>query len=160
MDLAKEKETYNGGKMVKVICGMIGSGKTTYALSNKKENDILLDWDILADALNTDNKVYIKDVQDMLLEYFYKKGFNIWYITTKLGSNEKEILNRMEDVEFIWINTNKKQCENNIIKRNRNDEARCIEELKKCNYTIYQNYYTNKDIDYKIIDVFDSGERW
>ena len=39
--------------MIKVICGLIGSGKTTYALKNKKENDIVLDWDLLVEALKT-----------------------------------------------------------------------------------------------------------
>ena len=110
MDLEKEKEIYNGGKMVSVICGMIGSGKTTYAINNKKNNDILLDWDILVEALKTDNPVFVKEVQDILLKFFYQKGFDIWYITTKLGSKELEILEQINDVEFIWINTTKQQC--------------------------------------------------
>lgn len=39
MVLEKEEKEDNRGKvvtMVKVICGMIGSGKTTYAINNKK----------------------------------------------------------------------------------------------------------------------------
>ena len=73
MDLEKEKEILNGGKMVKVICGLIGSGKTTYAINNKRDNDILLDWDLLSEALKTDNPVWIKEIQDILLKFFYKK---------------------------------------------------------------------------------------
>ena len=161
MDLEKEKEIYNGGKMVSVICGMIGSGKTTYAINNKKNNDILLDWDILVEALKTDNPVFVKEVQDILLKFFYQKGFDIWYITTKLGSKELEILEQINDVEFIWINTTKQQCLENIKIRNRNNEAQEIENLKKINETIYQNYYINTaNINYKIINVFDNGERW
>lgn len=161
MDMEKEKENFDGGKMVKIICGMIGSGKTTYALNNKKENDILLDWDLLVEALKTDNPIFVKEVQDMLLKFFTKKGFDIWYVTTKLGSNELEILGQMENVEYIWINTTKQQCLENIKRRNRNDEAQHIENLKKINETIYQNYYINSNnINYKIIDVFNSNERW
>lgn len=145
--------------MVKVICGLIGSGKTTYALNNKKENDILLDWDLLVEAFKSDNPFGIKEVQDLLLKYFAKKGFDIWYVTTKLGSNELELLEQINDVEYLWINTNKNQCIENIKARNRNDEVKHIEQLRKNNERIYNDYYTSK-IKYKIINVFDNNERW
>lgn len=147
--------------MVKVICGMIGSGKTTYAINNKRQNDILLDWDLLTEALKTDNTVWIKQVQDTLLKFFYEKEFNIWYITTKIGSRELELLKQMKDVEYIWINTTKQQCIENIKARNRNDEVKHIENLRQRNKEIYNNYYINlQRINYKIINVFDSNERW
>lgn len=147
--------------MVKVICGLIGSGKTTYAINNKKSNDILLDWDLLVDALKTDNPIFVKEIQDVLLKFFIQKGFDIWYITTKLGSKELEILEQINDVEYIWINTTKQQCLENIKIRNRNNEIEHIENLKKINEAIYQNYYINTaNINYKIINVFDNGERW
>lgn len=147
--------------MVKIICGLIGSGKTTYALNNKKEDDILLDWDMLTEALRTDNPVWVKQVQDILLKFFYEKGFNIWYITTNIGSNELELLKRMKEVEYIWINTTKQQCLENIKLRNRNNEIKYIKNLKKRNEEIYNNYYVNlQKIKYRIIDVFNSNERW
>ena len=147
--------------MVKVICGLMGSGKTTYAINNKKENDVLLDWDMHVEAFKTNNPVWVKEVQDMLLEYFNKKGYDIWYITTKLGSKELELLKQIKDVEYIWINTTKQQCLENIKRRNRNDEEQHIEELKRINEKIYKNYYINSNnINYKIIDAFSSNERW
>ncbi len=146
--------------MVKVICGMIGSGKTTYALNNKKPDDILLDWDILDEAFRTNNSVWVKGAQDILLEYFNNKNQNIWYITTMLGSDEKEILARIKEVEYIWINTTKRQCLKNIKARNRNNEANNIDELVKANERIYNSYCNNSDIRYKVIEVFDSEERW
>ena len=146
--------------MVKVICGMIGSGKTTYALQNKKSDDILLDWDTLVEAFHTDNPVWIKGAQDILLEYFSKKNHDIWYITTGLGSNELELLNQIKDVEYIWINTTKEQCIKNIIVRNRGNETEKIKALIRANKRIYNDYYVNKDINYRIVEVFDSGERW
>ena len=36
--------------MVKIICGMIGSGKTTFAINNKNPRDVLLDWDLIREA--------------------------------------------------------------------------------------------------------------
>ncbi len=147
--------------MVKVICGMIGSGKTTYALNNKKDNDVLLDWDLISEAVKTDDKVWIKDIQDIMLKFFYEKGYDIWYITTRIGSNELELLRQMKNVEYIWINTREKQCIENIIKRNRNDEIEYINNFKKINKDLYKEYYINsKYINYKVVDVFENGERW
>lgn len=147
--------------MVKVICGLIGSGKTTYAINNKKENDILLDWDMLTEALKTENPVWVKQIQDMLLKFFYEKGFDVWYITTKLGSSELALLKQMINVEYIWINTTKQQCLKNIERRNRNNEAEHIEKFKKINEDLYNNYYINsQELKYKVVDVFNSNERW
>ena len=146
--------------MIKVICGMIGSGKTTYAIQNKKADDILLDWDTLVEAFKTDNPIWVKGAQDTLLEYFSTKNHNIWYITTILGSNELELLNKVKDVEYIWINTTKQQCVENIKKRNRNDEGSIINKLIKANEKIYNNYYNNKVIDYNVVEVFERGEQW
>lgn len=146
--------------MIKVICGMIGSGKTTYALQNKRADDILLDWDTLVEAFHTDNPLWVKGAQDILLEYFSKKNHDIWYITTKLDSNELELLNKIKDVEYIWINTTKEQCIKNIIVRNRENEREGIKGLIRANERIYNDYYINKDINYKVVEIFDSGERW
>ena len=146
--------------MIKVICGMIGSGKTTYAIQNKKADDILLDWDTLVEAFKTDNPIWVKGAQDTLLEYISTKNHNIWYITTILGSNELELLNKVKDVEYIWINTTKQQCVENIKKRNRNDEGSIINKLIKANEKIYNNYYNNKVIDYNVVEVFERGEQW
>ena len=48
--------------MIKIICGMLGSGKTTFAKNNKKSKDILLDWDLIREAFQTDDFVYIKPI--------------------------------------------------------------------------------------------------
>lgn len=146
--------------MVKIVCGLIGAGKTTYAINNKKTNDVLLDWDLIAEALKTDNKIWIKTIQDKLLQFFDSKGYDIWYITTGLNSNELELLEKIKDIEYIWINTNKKQCIENIKKRNRNDEIEYIEQLRKENEIIYNNYCNNSKIKYNVINVFDTNERW
>lgn len=147
--------------MIKVICGLIGSGKTTYALKNKKENDIVLDWDLLVEALKTKNPFRIKELQIMMIRFFKDRKEDIWYITTKLTKREKEQLETIKDIEYIWINTTAKQCIENIKKRNRNDEAKHIEEFKTINDGIYKSYYIDsKYINYKIVNVFDSGEKW
>lgn len=146
--------------MVKIICGMIGSGKTTFAINNKNPRDVLLDWDLIREALQTDDFVYIKTIQDYLLQFYNNKGYDIWYITTYLGSNEKEILKNIEDVEYFWINTTRKQCLENVKKRDRGEEAKNLKNIDNINKKIQERYTNESEIKYKIVNVFDSNERW
>lgn len=147
--------------MIKVICGMIGSGKTTYAIENKKSDDVLLDFDILKETFKINNPKLIKELQDDLLIYFSKKGYSIWYVTTFIGSKEYELLEKIGNIEFIWINTTENQCIKNIIKRNRSNEFKELDNLIAKNKKIYNNYYINSNnIKYNIIETFNSDERW
>ncbi len=147
--------------MIKVICGMIGSGKTTYAIENKKSDDVLLDFDILKETFKINNPKLIKELQDDLLIYFSKKGYSIWYVTTFIGSKEYELLEKIGNIEFIWINTTENQCIKNIIKRNRSNELKELDNLIAKNKKIYNNYYINSNnIKYNIIETFNSDERW
>lgn len=146
--------------MIKIICGMIGSGKTTFAKNNKKSRDILLDWDLIREAFQTDDFVYIKPIQDYLLQFYNDKGYDIWYITTYLGSNEKEMLKNIKNVEYLWINTTRRQCLENIKKRNRGEEIKHLENIDNVNKRIQEQYTNESEIKYKIIDVFENNERW
>ena len=139
---------------------MIGSGKTTFAINNKNPRDVLLDWDLIREALQTDDFVYIKTIQDYLLQFYNNKGYDIWYITTYLGSNEKEILKNIEDVEYFWINTTRKQCLENVKKRDRGEEAKNLKNIDNINKKIQERYTNESEIKYKIVNVFDSNERW
>ena len=145
--------------MIKVIVGMIGSGKTTYALTYKHDDDILLDYDFLVDALKS-NKLIVK-VQNILLDYYSSKGINVWYITTIVGSTLLSILKKYLNVEIIWINTTKTKCIENIKKRNRHNEVSNLDDISSANDRIYNYYYLNNNqINYKIVDVFNNNERW
>ena len=139
---------------------MIGSGKTTFAINNKNPRDVLLDWDLIREALQTDDFVYIKTIQDYLLQFYNNKGYDIWYITTYLGSNEKEILKNIEDVEYFWINTTRKQCLENVKKRDRGEEAKNLKNIDNINKKIQERYTNESEIKNKIVNVFDSNERW
>lgn len=146
--------------MIKIICGMIGSGKTTFAKNNKKSKDILLDWDLIREAFQTDDFVYIKSIQDYLLQFYNDKGYDVWYITTYLGSDEKEMIKNIKDVEYLWINTTRRQCLENIKKRNREEETKHLENIDNINKRIQEQYTNESEIKYKIINVFESNERW
>ena len=146
--------------MVRVICGMLGSGKTTFASKNKRPEDILLDWDLIREAFQTNDFVYIKTIQDYLLQFYNDKGYDIWYITTYLGSNEREMLKRIKSVEYYWINTTRRQCLDNVKKRNRKDEIKHLDNIDEINNKIQQQYISESEIKYKIINIFNNCERW
>lgn len=145
--------------MIKVICGMIGSGKTTYAINTKNKNDMLLDLDLLKEAFfKNDNIDVLKQTQIKLLEILGTK-FNVYYITCYPTYEEKEIFDMISDIEYIWINTSISQCTENIKRRNRNNEIENIKELNDRNIKI-QSKYLYSDINFKIVDVFLSNEKW
>lgn len=139
---------------------MVGSEKTTFAKNNKKSRYILLDWDLIREAFQADDFVYIKPIQDYLLQFYNNKGYDIWYTTTYLGSNEKEMLKSIKDVEYFWINTTRKQCLENIKKRNRGEETKNLENIDRINKRIQEQYINESEIKYKIVNVFKSNERW
>lgn len=144
--------------MINVICGFSGSGKTTYALKNKKQNDVIIDMDLLQDALvKYDDFGIIKDLQIQIANYFISRNVNIWYVTCFPNFDELELF--VNCANFIWINTSMQKSLENIYKRNRNGDLDDIENIKKYNLNVSKRYYAS-NIPFKVIDVFETGERW
>lgn len=131
--------------MVICVCGMIGAGKSTFCKGLEG---------IVSDRDNLENK-------EKQIEFTLKnseKSENIYHITCYPTAEEREIFKEL-DAEYIWINTTIRQCEKNIVERGR---TRDIEDLKK---TLQKNQeilskYMHSDIKFKVIDVFETGERW
>lgn len=145
--------------MINVICGYSGAGKTTYVLENKNEKDIIIDTDELKKCFrNFNNNKYIKELQILIADFFIKRGINIWYITCYPNFEELELF-KDKEVNYIWINTIMDKANENVIKRNRREDIKDIEKIKKFNIKIKEKYYSS-EIDFKIIDVFESDERW
>jgi len=144
--------------MINVICGFSGSGKTTYALKNKKPTDAIIDMDLLQDAIVKYNDFgMIKDLQIQIANYFISRNVDIWYVTCFPNFDELELFKNCAN--FIWINTSMKKSLENIYRRNRNGDLDDIENIKKYNLNVSNRYYTSK-IPFKVIDVFESDERW
>ena len=144
--------------MINVICGFSGSGKTTYALKNKKPTDAIIDMDLLQDAIVKYNDFgMVKDLQIQIANYFISRNVDIWYVTCFPNFDELELFKNYAN--FIWINTSMKKSLENIYRRNRNGDLDDIENIKKYNLNVSNRYYTSK-IPFKVIDVFESDERW
>ncbi len=143
--------------MIYVICGYAGSGKTSYALTRMKENDVLLDSDRMKECFNIQQyPIYIKSLQLEALHTLYPVAKNIYYITCFPSFKELETLQCFADVEYVWIDTSLSLSLKNIEHRNRQGD--CMEELRVFNTKI-QDLYLYSGIQFKHITVFDE-EKW
>ena len=137
---------------------MSGSGKTTYVLKNKKAEDIILDLDYLKKCFNNQIKVSIlKELQIKLISYFLSKNIDVWYITC--FPSKEELASFPSDCEYLWINTNYEKCSQNIRKRDVKSGKTAQDQLIDFNRKVLEKYKVS-NIDFKILDIFDSGERW
>lgn len=137
---------------------MAGSGKTTYVLKNKKEEDIILDLDYFKVCFQNDIMIStLKELQVNCMNFFLNKNIDIWYITCY--PNNLELASFPNDTEFFWINTDYNKCCQNIRKRDGKKSISAQEQLIHFNKKIQEKYMTS-NIDFHILEVFESKERW
>lgn len=132
--------------IIHVVCGMIGSGKTTYANQNYK---IVSDNDDIKD----------KDLQLLYTLTYHHDNNDVAHITCYPTETEKSAFENINDIEYIWINTSKYQFKRNIINRNRERDIKNINNVLTKN-EILSNKYLASDIMFKVIDIFESNEKW
>ena len=124
---------------------MIGAGKSEYARSSGKT---VSDVDVIG------NK---KKQLDFTIKN-HEKGVEIYHITCYPTQEEKERF-AGKGVKYIWINTTINQCRTNILSRGRRRDLENIQEVLAKNKVIQQQY-TNSDIKFEVVDVFETNERW
>lgn len=133
--------------MIHVVCGMIGAGKTTFC--TRQDCDVVLDLDWIE---NKNKYVQIASLMDNLEK-------EVYYVTCYPTPLEFKAFAIVGEIEYIWINTDISQCSANILKRNRKDDSLFYKEKLQKNI-LYQKLYLDSDINFRIIDVFLSDERW
>ena len=107
------------------VCGLIGSGETTYL---RKQQAIFTDLDLMNDlARKIDQINYTKSL--------LKKYKKVYHITTYPTEEELEAFKKYKNT-FLWIDADVEQCKTNILIRNR---KRDIENLPNV-------YETNKNL--------------
>jgi len=133
--------------MIYVICGIIGSGKSTYASMH------------FAHVTECEGMTKMSQLQETWS--LYEAGEDVAHVTTYPTSEELEMLAGVpdEDKTFILIDTDLRQAKANIIKRNRpHDMTRLSETLEK-NKEIARRLASSK-IPFERIQLFETGERW
>lgn len=112
-----------------VICGLIGSGKTTYAKENyERYTDV--------DECEDKNDQIRKTLT--LLD-----DGDVAHITTVPGLHRAERAFLMSPftghrIKYIWIDTSEEQCKKNIIKRNRPRDMADLESLIARNHELME----------------------
>lgn len=132
-------------KMIIFVCGMIGSGKTTYAES---KDGVVSDWDVIGNKAD----------QILYTMHMHELGKTVYHITCYPTGKELELLEGKID-KFIWINTRSEQCMINVRHRGRKRDMDHIEDVKKRNSSIQAMYRSSK-IKFEVIDIFETDERW
>lgn len=108
-----------------ILCGLIGSGKTTFALSNF---DYFTDLDYM-------NKWARKQDQINWTKKLLKKNLKVCHITTVPSEEEIEEL-KIYNPKFILIDTSINQCKKNILIRNRERDMQNLHSVFNANLEI------------------------
>ena len=103
--------------MIYVILGLPCSGKSTYVREHKKEGDIVVDFDRLAEALGNDEKHAapspIKDVafiaRGAVIDEICKKDYEAWIIHTKPTEYQRKLYDEA-GAEYIEMDTDMQTC--------------------------------------------------
>lgn len=135
--------------MIYVICGLIGSGKTTYAKSNFQRFTDL-------------DEISSKQAQLKLTHQLHTSGETVAHITCFPTSEELAYFNSLptEQVKYIWIATSEIQCRKNILHR------KCKRDIESLQQTMSKNRelaskIKHTTIPFELVDVFHiESERW
>ena len=122
---------------VYIIYGPPAAGKTTYVRQNKKANDLVVDFDLIKQAITmnrkTENAGKLHRVAEGIREYLYKEietrsveCENAWVIGAFPKAAERQQLAERLNAELIFINTSYSQC----ISRAMKDDERTDKELQ------------------------------
>jgi len=132
-----------------LITGSPGSGKTTYALKQMDRCDIIVDMDMLVDAItgreNKDDRFELMglafDIRDMLYKSIreYKGKWVNAYVVATLPKHEDRMkaVNELH-AQLIEMNTSKDECISRVLK----DSTRKDKEKQVLTIREYWNKYT------------------
>lgn len=111
------------------VCGLIGSGKTTYL---RKQQAMFTDLDLMNDlARKIDQINYTKSL--------LKKYKKVYHITTYPTEEELEAFKKYKNT-FLWIDTDEEQCKTNILIRNRKRDIENLNRVYEANKNLMQKF--------------------
>lgn len=145
-----------------VVHGPPASGKTSYVMQNKGENDVVFDFDKIMSALsglpphqkNSNLISYCTDIRTLIIEKALRspKVDKTWIITTNVGD---EMKGQLSDIpaEYIHIDTPKEEC----LRRIEEDPERqaVAEELRQ----VVERYFEPKPDEQRSAPVQTNVER-
>lgn len=122
---------------VYIVYGSPGAGKTTYVRRNKQIGDLVVDLDLIKQAISMEGKTEATDnllgiaigIRDYIYSVIEKKEYdckNVWVIASLPKKIDRESLSKKLEGELIFIDTNINEC----IDRVNNDSERKNKELQ------------------------------
>lgn len=131
--------------MIHIVCGLIGAGKSTFASKQ--------------DGIVTECEQGTKKEQISRTIEAHDAGSDVWHVTTYPTMEEIAAFSGYGDVEYIWINTTIRQAYWNILERSRARDLIGLDDTRCKNEIILQKYCNSK-IRFRIVDIYQSMERW
>lgn len=129
--------------MLIILCGLIGSGKTTYAFGNYTH---FTDLDLLPKFAN--KKAQIDNTFRLLNHHSL-----VCHITTYPTEEEVAAFSRVKNKEYVWLDTSIDQAKVNILIRNRNRDMKNLPGVFAANEEYNENY-KNSNLSFKRVKVF------
>lgn len=129
-------------KRLYMICGLICSGKTTYAKSNF---NLYTDLDEMHDYATKQQQI------DWTKKLLTQSGV-VAHITTYPTQDEIN-LSKEYNTTFVLIDTSLEQCKSNILIRNRERDMLNLANVLKAN-TNYSKQFNSGDIKFSKVKVF------
>ena len=101
---------------IHVVTGPPCAGKSTYVQENRKDKDVVVDYDLISQALGGephDSQGAIRtcamSARDRVTDLCVERDFDSWVIRTELGSDDKELF-RLAGAEFIEVDPGEDEC--------------------------------------------------
>lgn len=131
-----------------LVCGAPASGKTTYVMDHMDHGDLVIDFDLIGQALSLQGKdgvpVNLVETVASVRDHLYHMivdgkidARNIWIVATLPKDKERDLIAERLDAVIIAIDTDIESCITNIM-----NDADCKDkQLKK---EILKNYFRNR----------------
>ncbi len=102
---------------IRVVTGPPCAGKSTYVQEHRKDKDVVVDYDLIAQALGSttphDSQGAIRtcalSARDRVTDLCIERDFDSWVIHTELDSDDEELF-RLAGAEFIEVDPGEDEC--------------------------------------------------
>ena len=138
--------------MIYVVCGLIGAGKSTYSNRN---------FPFVSDTDEKRSHKRLKDTQIQYTKELYESGKDVAHVTCYPTPEELAFFEALppDAVSWIWIDTSELQARKNILQRARAQDVQNLPETLAKNHELLRMFYRSS-IPFRLVQVFDDGERW
>lgn len=114
--------------MIICLCGLIGSGKTTYACEHMDDNDEIIDFDKIKKQFKVEENKIAKQITLDLLKDAVEDDAITWFVTTIPDLQEQALLNKTE-VKYLWLYNEIPKTIENIQRRNRYSDIQNLDKI-------------------------------